>query len=211
MEAKLIKSIQEMFVQYHLKNENGHTIATTLFPIPTEVEYAANGRGITLQRLSLKNCQAIERGYDLDELAKTIFPDKMFTTNEEYEIPIDGFPYQWGFKVGFQKALELMGDNKFSEQDVKNIFAKTLENAPSTESHTRMISDVQYRHFVMDELYDRITKSPQQTEWDVEVEIDEEKEFIFDPAMGISQGHYLDKPKLDADGCLILKKITNEN
>ena len=156
-------------------------------------------------KLSLKNCQAIERGYDLDELAKTIFPDKIFTTDEEHEIPVDGPPYQWGFKVGFQKALELMGDKKFSEEDVKNIFAKTLENAPSMVSHTRMISDEQYRHSVMDELYDRITKSLQQTEWDVEVEIDEEKEFIFDPAMGITQGHYLDKPKLDGDGCLILK------
>jgi len=50
-------------------------------------------------------------------------------------------------------------------------------------------------------------QSLQQTEWDVEVEIDEEKEFIFDPTMGISQGHYLDKPKLDENGCLILKKI----
>lgn len=159
----------------------------------------------TIGKLSLKNCESIERGYDLDELAKTIFPDKIFTTDEEYEIPIDGPPYQWGFKVGFQKALELMGDKKFSEQDVKNIFAKTLENSPSMVSHTRMISDEQYRHSVMDELYDRITKSLQQTEWDVEVEIDEEKEFIFDPAMGITQGHYLDKPKLDGDGCLILK------
>lgn len=43
---------------------------------------------------------------------------------------------------------------------------------------------------------------PTERMWDVEV--DEEKEFIFDPAMGITQGFYLDKPKLDADGCLIL-------
>lgn len=44
---------------------------------------------------------------------------------------------------------------------------------------------------------------PTERMWDVEV--DEEKEFIFDPAMGITQGFYLDKPKLDVDGCLILK------
>jgi hypothetical protein len=39
----------------------------------------------------------------------------------------------------------------------------------------------------------------------IEVEIVMEEEFIFDPAMGISQGHYLNKPKLDSEGCLILK------
>jgi len=44
---------------------------------------------------------------------------------------------------------------------------------------------------------------PNEKMWDVE--IDEEMEFFFDPAMGITQGHYLDKPKLDVDGCLILK------
>ena len=146
----------------------------------------------------------------MDELSKDIFPDSIifndFWVDGKYESEeFNLMPYQWGFKVGFQKALELMGDKKFSEQDVKNIFAKTLENAPSMVSHTRMISDEQYRHSVMDELYDRITKSLQKTEWDVEVEMEEEKEFIFDPTMGISQGHYLDKPKLDADGCLILK------
>jgi hypothetical protein len=42
-------------------------------------------------------------------------------------------------------------------------------------------------------------------EWVVEIET--EQEFIFDPAMGISQGHYFDKYKLDADGCIILKLI----
>ncbi len=40
----------------------------------------------------------------------------------------------------------------------------------------------------------------------IEVEIVMEEEFIFDPAMGISQGHYLNKPKLDSEGCLILKQ-----
>jgi len=154
-------------------------------------------------KLSLKNCEAIERGYDLDELAD----ENVSEIHEENTDFMFKDIYREYFKEGFQKAIELMGDKKFSEEDVKNIFAKTLENAPSTESHTRMISDVEYRHSVMDELYDRITKSLQKTEWDVEVEINEEKEFIFDPTMGISQGHYLDKPKLDENGCLILKKI----
>jgi hypothetical protein len=193
MEAKLIKSIQEMFVQYHLKNENGHTIATTLFPIPTEVEYAANSRGITLQRLSYDNCQAIERGYDLDELAKTIFPDKIFTTDEEHETPVDGSPYQWGFKVGFQKALELMGDKKFSETQMREAYNRGyyLGGTPGI---------------------DRYINALQQTEWDVIVEMQrvEDGSKIIGAVKGVKGSGskiktYKSVPKLDADGCLILK------
>lgn len=198
MKAKLIK--------------HGHSYALVLAEKLVAFAHPEDfSKNDTIGKLSLKNCQSIERGYDLDELAKTIFPDKIFTTNEEYETPIDGFPYQWGFKVGFQKALELMGDKKFSDEDVKNIFAKTLENAPSTESHTRMISDVQYRHFVMDELYDRITKSLQ-TEWDVEIEMQRVKDGtkIIGAVKGVKGSGskittYKSIPKLDADECLILK------
>jgi len=46
--------------------------------------------------------------------------------------------------------------------------------------------------------------NPKFNEWDIEIEMEEE--FIFDPAMGISQGHYLNKPKLDSEGCLMLKQ-----
>ena len=200
MGAKLIKTKQELFVNYHLKNENGHTIATTLFPVPTEVEYAATSRGIKLQRISFKNCEAIERGYDLDELANELLYSKYpFHPSNDSGYWLDMY------KEGFQKCLELMGDKKFSEDDVKNIFAKTLENAPSTESHTRMISDEQYRHSVMDELYDKITNSLQQTEWDVIVEMEDVMTFASMPKEG--ENRVYEQPKLDENGCLILKKI----
>ena len=198
MEAKLIKSIQEMFVQYHLKNENGHTIATTLFPIPTEVEYAANSRGITLQRLSYDNCQAIECGYDLDELAKTIFPDKIFTTDEEHETPVDGSPYQWGFKVGFQKALELMGDKKFNRRDMISAYNDGKNSKESVKSE-----DLEDFNFI---------QSLQQTEWDVIVEMRrvEDGNKIIGAVKGVKGSGskiktYKSVPKLDANGCLILK------
>ena len=50
-----------------------------------------------------------------------------------------------------------------------------------------------------DEIFEAMDK-------EIEVEIEMEEEFIFDPAMGISQGHYLNKPKLDSEGCLMLKQ-----
>ena len=184
MKAKLIKTKQELIVNYHLKNENGHTIATTLFPVPTEVEYAANSRGIKLQRISLKNCEAIDRGYDLDELANELLYSKYpFHPSNDSGYWLDMY------KEGFQKALELIGDKKFTLEDMMNCWNKAL----IFQTHKETLGE----HI----------QSLQQTEWDVEVEIDEEKEFILDPTMGISQGHYLDKPKLDENGCLILKKI----
>ena len=126
--------------------------------------------------LSLKNCQAIENGYNLDELAKED-ADLRFGRKGEEE--------QWlarcsGVIWGFQKALELIGDKKFSEEQVLNAF------------YAGWISK--------DKLYPEAQKSykgylkrhvTQQTEWDVEIEMDILNEY--------------DKPKLDADGCLILK------
>lgn len=44
-------------------------------------------------------------------------------------------------------------------------------------------------------------------EWDVEVVVQEDKEFIFEPYMGISAGFYLDKPKVDENGYLILVNV----
>jgi hypothetical protein len=171
MKGKLIKTD----VNYILEDDKGVVIASTSLK---RVE------GLSL---SLKNCQAIEGGYNLDELVKREYLDGYDTTELCRTV----------FKDGFQKALELMGDKKFSEEDVKNIFARTLENAPSTESHTRMISDVEYRHFVMDELYDKVIQSLQQTEWDVEVVMEK---------VDLSFGCYKIQQKFDSDGCLILKR-----
>jgi hypothetical protein len=112
--------------------------------------------------LSIKNCQAIERGYDLDELAK-----------REY---LDGYDNTYlcriTFKDGFQKALELMGDKKFSEKDVILIAEYIRVASQSTPSVKTK------------DLFDEY-QSLQQTEWDV----------TFNPE------------ELDADGCLILKRI----
>lgn len=184
MKAKLIKD----HADYHLVDDKQFIIGTT-----DESMLSCTDK----QKLSLTNCQVIERGYDLDELAREM-------TDKEHQLATQySKGYEKGIVIGFQKAIEFMGDKKFSEKDVKNIFAKTLENAPSTESHTRMISDEQYRHSVMDELYDKITKSLQQTEWDVEVQMDAI------PA-DRAPGGWDRFPKLDADGCLILKPSPKE-
>jgi hypothetical protein len=133
-------------------------------------------------KLSLKNCQAIERGYDLDELAYSCFPNGTYETSE-IDLGLDMY------KKGFQKALELLGDNKYSEEDIKEAYLSGVDDA----------MDIQYEPnaTIDDEKY---LKSLQQTEWDVEIEMV--------PAMSNNGNvYYGDIPKLDADGCLILKRI----
>ena len=129
------------------------------------------------QKLSLKNCQAIERGYDLDELAEKACPDVISSAHS-------------AFKAGFQKALELMGDKKFSEEQVLNAFYA------GWISKDKLYSEAQesYKEY----LKRRIT---QQTEWDVEIEM----EFVEEEQTGTHLVWGRATPKLDADGCLILK------
>ena len=136
-------------------------------------------------KLSLKNCQAIELRYDLDELAET------FAKNHSI-YPTAQDDTEYGFKNGFQKALEIIGDNKFSEDELKLAFFH-VQNEPT---------------------FDVFKQSLQQTEWDVEIEI---KNVIYETKIvGAIKGvkgsgnkitTYKQIPKLDADGCLILKRI----
>ena len=134
------------------------------------------------KKLSLKNCQAIERGYDLDELAcdecgialdaykfiKNIDTNKDIKTLNEryYEANVDGF------KEGFQKALEIIGDKKFDINEVVELSKILISNPIEKCGKTHQ------------ELVDAYVKSLQQTEWDVTFNLDEK----------------------DEDGCLILKR-----
>jgi hypothetical protein len=139
-------------VNYILEDDKGVVIAST----------SLKKEGL---ELSLKNCQAIENGYDLDDIVEQTKQTLEDSRISSYE----------SFKIGFQKALELLGDKKFSEEDLKKIIHwSTLDK------------DVRLSE---EELF----KSLQQTEWDVEIEME------YHPTFHIQ--------KLDADGCLILKRI----
>lgn len=151
MKAQLVKHASG----YILFDEKG-------IPIGATPNVLSNG---TFSKLSLKNCQAIERGYDLDELVE----------NHTLEVhnASNGFGIERGIVYGFQKAVELMGDKKFTEEDVLNL-----------------LSDYGYDLLYADKLFEGTPKqwmeqSLQQTEWEVTFNPDE----------------------LDADGCLILKRI----
>ena len=186
-----------------IKVENGYVLMVN------NIMYATDN-----DKLSLKNCQAIANGYDLDELAcneigidisvinhidnKVIENDSVSTPIHEAGALGAGLYHRVkGFEIGFQKALEILGDKKYSEEDVKFMFQLgfNLDNAISRNK------------------YDAHIQSLQQTEWDVEIEmkkvIDETK--IVGAVKGVKgSGNkittYKSVPKLDADGCLILRR-----
>ena len=135
-------------------------------------------------KLSLKNCEAIENGYDLDELAREAcnITDPLRLDSQKYKQD----PYfRIGFIKGFQKALEILGDKKFSEEDVKNVYLNSFKH----------------------EWFGDCIKSLQQTEFDVEIVIECVmgcQNLILNGENSVCCGDK--KPKLDADGCLILKR-----
>ena len=149
------------------------------------------------QKLSLKNCQAIERGYDLDELAKTD-ADLRYNQPGEEDLWLTRVT---GIEYGFNLALSILGDKKFSEKDLRTAYGVgyLMKINPSDEYHETLNGLVQLL---------------QQTEWDVEIVmekvVDETK--IIGAVKGVKgSGNkittYKQVPKLDADGCLILKRV----
>lgn len=180
MKAELIKTVDsyELFTQGFLKGSTNHKLIDSLNIEEGPIRY----------KLSLKNCEAIERGYDLDEVVEDIV--KTIVPNDRGEDIWYGTSMAVG-KLCFQKALELMGDKKFSEDDMRIAFFH-VQNSP---------------------FFNEFIKSLQQTEWDVEIVmknvIDETK--IVGAIKGVKgSGNkittYKQIPKLNADRCLILKR-----
>ena len=86
-------------------------------------EYLLNP-SIVGTKLSLKNCQAIERGYDLDELAKAD-ADLRYNQPGEEDLWLTRVT---GIEYGFNLALKILGDKKFSKEDAKRLFELGIEH-----------------------------------------------------------------------------------
>ena len=163
MEGKLIKSEIHSYI---LEDNNGNLIGSI-------------DDNDSIYKLSLKNCQAIERGYDLDELAK----DCEITPT---------YAHEQGFITGFQKAVEILGDKKFSEELLVDF--------------VHFLNDRHFNKYKVDtDEVDLYLESLQQTEWDVEIEMEQYVKYVpkslatVYPTGGV-------RPKLDAAGNLILKR-----
>ena len=125
-------------------------------------------------KLSLENCQAIERGYDLDELAYD------FSWNYQSD-PHSGNTIEV-FKKGFEKAIEIIGDKKFTLDDIYTVFIMGREGM----------------EYEMNRFVDRIHEP---TEWSVEVMT---RDVYESDGIEVVRSQ---KPKLDFEGSVILKRI----
>ena len=158
-----------------LYNEDGHKIAAT---IPS-----------CNSKLSLKNCEAIANGYDLDELANRAFDNMGYHSTVT---PYEEKQFKLGYMVAFREVLEILGDKKFSEEDMREAISQTRKG---------MLYNKKYE--------DEYIQSLQQTEFEVEIccyigNGDKESDSFKDPLVtntGI--------PKLDENGCLILRRKEN--
>jgi hypothetical protein len=178
MEGKLVKRSNSRFDLYTIEDINQiNTIASSF----------DNPKG----KLSIKNCQVIESGYDLDELAEKNTSD----------CDASGCYPEDVFKKGFQKALEILGDKKFSISEVVELCKILMSNPFEKCGKTYQ------------ELIDNYIQSLQQTEWDVEIELicpHPSDTYVCGMQYGCDGdgcNHPEQIPYLDSDGCLILKRI----
>ena len=160
MEAKLIKVLEH----YHLY-DGDKAIATTIV-----------GNPMLLPNLSIKNCQSIERGYDLDELAKNIKTE-------------DDFEHKQSFIAGFQKALELNNTKLYTLEDMMNCWNKALTFQTHKETLGEHIQSLQQTEWDVE----IATECLQCQDWG----------YVSECRNSCNQKFI--QPKLDADDCLILK------
>lgn len=161
MEGKLIKlGLSE---GYRLDDLNGNYIASTL-----------NGKN----KLSLRNCEEIELGFSLVELFDTV----------DSSIDYHEFDFS-SFRLGVKAIIQILGDKKFSEDDVRKAIEFGMKSYHSWKNRNE----------------DEFIQSLQPTGWDVEIEMEEN--CPYDYTSRCTQGRCdCKKPKLDAGGCLILKR-----
>lgn len=162
-----------------------------------------NGVDLRKYKLSLKNCQAIEHGYDLDELAEKEFPldydiplfETLGITEKSHKSILIGM-LQGTLQKGFQTAMELMSDKKFSEEDI----SKAIDFGVHVEAGN---IDIDYKRYGTKE--NQFIQSLQQpNEIEVEIEMGQMRLNSDGVKIGFPD---MKLPKLDSDGCLILKRV----
>ena len=165
-----------------------------------EEGFVANTTNLLPTKLSLKSCQAIENGYDLDELVNRAFDNMGYhstvTPHEEKQ-------FKLGYMVAFREVLEILGNKRFDEEDILiaiegGYHAGINYNVDEEEQGDKIIR-----------LKDNLIVSLQQTEWDVEIEMEPYAVCDFEDFINDGKTHIIEtklRPRLDADGCLILRR-----
>jgi hypothetical protein len=131
-----------------------------------------------LQKLSIENCNLIFGIFDVEKLAEDFAKN-----NSIYPSAKDDTEY--GFKHGFNKALELNKDKKFSLEQVIEAMSLYKRN-----------------EFAMSKVLVMVLEEPQ----DIEVEIEMAEVESYKDKMGNLRTEKT-FPRVDKNGCLIIKKL----
>lgn len=132
-------------------------------------------------KLSLKNCQTIENGYDLDELAKEKYPYEKTEIFSCFELDCK----QEGFIEGAKTILEILGDKKFNKEDVRKTFVDAFQKCYEVINSGKFDDITSAIEWLTQTNADNYIQSLQQTEWDVSFNPEEK----------------------NSEGCLILKRL----
>ena len=179
MEMKLIKTE----VNYLLKNEEGVIIASTSIK-----------KGIN--SLSKQNCDSIFGVVDVEKLTKDSYQkysvhDNKLSLDEQIQRS-GGFIV--GFKEGFNKVMELNKDKVFTLKDIK----KAIE----FDKFGFMHGEIDYLKNE-NEINEFIQSLQQPTEIDVVIVM----ETCSMNPLDLDCDEIIERPKLDSEGCLILKRV----
>jgi hypothetical protein len=184
MKAKLIKTDSDSHHNghYFLNDEEGFAIGSTDYEWCRRVAAAK-----PQYKLSKENCDEIFGVVNVEKLA-----------NEESYKAFKQTVWINGFKDGFNKAIELNRDKVFTIEDMKKAFELGYDASADTYMTERKEKE-----------FEILIQQP--TEISVIIEtcdsFEETSEVYIDE---VGSGNYFShskKPKLDAEGCLILKKI----
>jgi hypothetical protein len=166
--------------QYHLY-DGDKAIATTIV-----------GNPMLLPNLSKQNCDEIFGVVDVDKLADEEYSHYYFEGRVEIRD---------GFRDGFNKAMELNKDKVYTLEDMSTMMLEAVKWAnDGGEINARKL------------LYNTIQSLQQPTEIDVEIEMEVADLAFYEngnryPLKADIPERFKYKPRLDSEGCLILKKI----
>ena len=185
--------LKKIGTEYKLYGEDDSCIATT-----QESPY---------KRLSKQNCDEIFGAIDVEKLSEEEYPKtSSWRVEEEFE------PIRRGYLKGFNKAMELNKDKLFTVEDMISAYHQGANDGASYESacgdhdsyeqmkEAKKESEDDYIYFI------ESLQQPKEIEVDIKME-----PCYYDQSLGAFSTSYTedkpkDQPKLDKNGCLILKK-----
>jgi hypothetical protein len=161
-----------------------------------------SSRETNFQKLSKQNCDELFGVVDVEKLAKSSIKHVYNKYGENITSGSQKLDTIYGYKEGFNKAMELNKDKVFTFDDMKRAFKVGFSNGFASDiiSQDKLPTE-------KENLFNEFIQSLQQPT-EIEVEIDMQ---CLDPTCdGINRKGICipgDKPKLDSEGNLILKKI----